>query len=134
MLKYLILFAAIVLAVFSARAQKITVLDKSDLQPIANVTVYNLQNNIVRITNDEGNADISDFAENDTLFFKHLAYQICKSAKKDLKAIQYKVLLTDNIIRLNEVVLSANKVEEQQNSLPQKIGIIKAKEIVMIFI
>ncbi len=131
MLKYLILFAAVVLAAFSACAQKITVLDKSDLQPVANVTVYNLQNNVVRITNDKGEADISDFAENDTLFFKHLAYQVWKSAKKDLKTIQFKVLLTDNIIRLNEVVLSANKVEEQRDDLPQKIGIIKAKEIAM---
>ncbi|MCK9618421.1 MAG: TonB-dependent receptor [Lentimicrobiaceae bacterium] len=115
--------------IYSVTAQQVTVYDKSDLQPIVNVSVYNQAKSAAEMTDAKGVAKLSAFKDNDTLFFKHIAYQEFKITKKALSQSKYKVYLADNIIRLDEVVLSANKFEEKKADIPHKIDIITAKQI-----
>jgi hemoglobin/transferrin/lactoferrin receptor protein len=110
-------------------AQKVTVYDRSDLQPVAEVTITNLQKTIMVVTDQAGTADLRSFGSHDTLVFTHVAYQPVNGRMDMLKDKEHKVYLTENIIKLDEFVVSANKVEEKKSNLPYTIEVIQAKQI-----
>lgn len=121
-----ILFTCIV---FSGWGQQVKVLDKSDLQPIGQVTVTNLQKSLVEVTDANGIADLSSFSDTALLTFSHVAFQPVSIKKSMLSGSSMKVYLTENIIRLDEFVFSANRTEEKKKDLPYKIEVIQAKDI-----
>lgn len=111
------------------KAQTIEVYDKSELKPIPSVTIYVEKSGTQVSTSQHGTADISAFGQNDTLTFRHLSYQPLRLTKKEIAEKNNKVFLTDAVIRLDEVVLSANKIEEAQRDVAARIDILPAKEI-----
>ena len=123
---YLLFF---LLPLLNSQAQQIVVLDKSDLQPISQVTISNFQKNLLVVTDVTGKADISAFSDTSMLHFSHVAYQTLNLKKIQLTGKAPKVYLTENVIRLDEFVISANKVQERKADLPYKIEVIPAKEI-----
>jgi hemoglobin/transferrin/lactoferrin receptor protein len=123
------IFSILLFSIFSLtiKAQTIKVVDKSDLQPIENVAVTS--NNLKTITNKKGEVDISVVGDNDIITFSHLSYQTVSLTKRSIIDAKYTVLLTDNVIKLNEVVLTANRFSEDKAGLPQKIEVITDKQI-----
>jgi len=119
----------IFLITLSVRSQQITVLDKSDLQPVGQVNITNVNKTVMTVTDDLGKADISAFGEHDSLFFTHLTFQNYVAIKSSLASLNYIIYMIENVISLDEFVISANKVEEKESDLPYKIDIIQAKEI-----
>jgi len=113
----------------SLQAQTVEVLDQSDLQPIQGVTIYVSRTHQQITTSQKGTADLSAFALDDTLSFRHLSYQPLRITRKDIASKNYKVYLTDAVVKLDEVVLSANKVEEYKRDIAAKIDVIPLKEI-----
>lgn len=111
------------------QGQKVRVLDRSDLQPVEGVTVTNQSQTIMVTTDATGNVDISAFQESEMVLFNHVAFQPSGIFKSDLKAANYTVYLTEDVIRLDEFVVSANKTEEKRSDVPNKIEIIQAKDI-----
>jgi hemoglobin/transferrin/lactoferrin receptor protein len=126
-LLFLIFF--LFLATLSSQAQKIKIVDKSDLQPIEKVTITNASKNIMVISDAMGGADLAEFADTDSLFFSHVAFQPQRSKRSAIIASGSIVFMIENIIRLDELVFSANRTEEKKNDLPYKIEVIPAKEI-----
>lgn len=126
-MKKLSLFISTVLLTVAGFAQTIKVIDKSDLQPIENVAVMGKVGSVT--TNKAGSIDISKFAQDEILIFKHVAYQMTTMSKKDIIAAGNVVMLTDNVIKLKEFVLSANKVLENKSDIPQRIDVINSKQI-----
>ena len=120
-------FLAAFLMTIITFAQNINVIDKSDLQPIVNVAVIGNTNTVT--TDKKGGVDISKFTQDEVLVFKHVSYQAIKITKKEILANGSIVMLTDNVIKLNEIVLSANKIEENKSDIPQKIEVISSKQI-----
>jgi hemoglobin/transferrin/lactoferrin receptor protein len=121
---FLIFFTA-----FSGYGQQVKVLDKSDLQPIGQVTVSNVQKTIMAVTDANGMADLSAFSDSALLLFSHVAFQSVNLKKAALSEKSMKVYLTENIIKLDEFVFSANRTEEKKSDLPYKIEVIQAKDI-----
>jgi len=80
------------------------------------------------VTNTDGVADISVFAAADSLIFNHVAFQPIRTVRAALtdKGIVY---MAENVIRLNEFVITGNRVEEKRSDLPYRIEVIQAKEI-----
>lgn len=110
-------------------AQHVKVLSASDLQPVSNCVIYNTSKAITATTNAQGVADISAFRNTDSLVFKHLSFTQAILAKTDVIAKNNIVYLSTAVIRLEEVVFSANKVEEKYSDLPVKIDILEARQI-----
>ena len=76
MTKKIILLGLICLALISRnRAQTVTIVDKSDLNPISNINITNQDKNRSAVTSIQGKADLSVFNINDTLTFSHISYQ-----------------------------------------------------------
>ncbi|MBL6950686.1 MAG: hypothetical protein ISR57_08600, partial [Bacteroidales bacterium] len=102
----------------SLHGQQITVLDKSDLQPIDQVSITNHNNNFLVVTNFRGEADLSEFSDSDSLFFTHIAFQPYITTKEHVMQTGGIVYLTDHIIRLDEFVISASRTREKKSDLP----------------
>ncbi|MBL7138340.1 MAG: TonB-dependent receptor [Bacteroidales bacterium] len=113
----------------SVMTQQVTVLDRSDLQPIDQVSVTNQSHNYLVVTNTLGKIDISGFEASDTLFFTHIAFQPYITTKKELSRPDARIYLTEHIIRLDEFVISANRTQQKKSDLPYKIETISAKDI-----
>lgn len=129
-MKYGLIFIYCFIFMLSAvYGQQVKVLDKSDLQPIGQVTISNLQKTVMVVTDANGWAELSSFADTATLTFSHLAFQSFSIKKANISGKPMKVYMTENIIKLDEFVFSANRTEEKKSGLPYKIEVIQAKEI-----
>lgn len=115
--------------VFASFAQKVQVLSSSDLQPVSECLIYNADKTTTTTTDNQGNADISIFRQDEILTFSHLSYVTIAIRKSQLKEDGYRLMLTPSVINLKEVVFSANKVEEKHSDLPVNINIISSREI-----
>jgi len=110
-------------------AQKVRVINKSDLQPINNCFIYNADRSITTNTDSQGIADISIFKSNDKLTFYHVSFVSVEFYKSDYTEKITDVALTMAVINLQEFVFSANKVEEKYTDLPVRIDIIPVRQI-----
>jgi len=81
------------------------------------------------VSNNLGKADLTAFSEHDSLFFTHVTFQSLRTTKIKLSASNYVVYLTENVINLDEFVITGNRAEEKRSDLPYKIEVIQAKEI-----
>lgn len=129
MTRQLIIAAWCSLLSIVAIGQKVTVYDRSDLQPVSQVTVTDNMKKILVVTDQSGTADLSAFSSSDSIRFTHVAYQKLATTMNALRNQNFKVYLTENIIRLDEFVISANKVEEKRSDLPYTIEVIQSKDI-----
>lgn len=119
----------LVLIAWNARTQTLTVLDNSDLQPIENVAIVNLQHSRTALTNQKGQANLSVFTPSDTLFFQHPSYQELILPFSALETAGYQVNLIQSTINLSEYVVSASKWEQKREEVPNRITSLKAKEV-----
>ena len=129
MKKLFLLIIIFLSAGVAAKAQKVKVLDRSDLQPIGQVNISNLSRSLLVVTNLSGVADLSGFNATDTLVFSHVAYSVVKTTKSALAQSNNTIYLTENVISLDEFVFSANKTEEKRSDLPYVIEVIQAKDV-----
>ena len=113
----------------SVFAQSIKVIDRSDLQPIENVSIESTNKTLSVSSNKNGLVDISAFTPDETIIFSHISYQLLKTTKQKILSNGGVVTLVDNIIKLNEIVVSANKTQENKADIPQKIDLITSRQI-----
>jgi len=113
----------------SSQAQTIKVVDISNLQSVENVAIFNLEHTKTALTNTIGQADISDFDQNDTLFFQHTSYQDLIMPFNEVARMDFLIGLAKSTVNLSELVVSASKWEQKREEVPNKISIIKVKEI-----
>lgn len=119
------LYIIAILAVFVSFAQKVKVVDQSTGKPILDVFIYHENKNDVAYTNDKGIADISHFPKG-LLFLRHPSYyqQSVAYLGSDLN-----LAFKEKIMSFNEVVISANKWEQEEESVTQQIMTVNKKTI-----
>ncbi len=109
----------------NAYSQFIEVLDASTLQPLEGVSIYNQEQQSV-ITNPRGKANLSIFADTDTLYFRYYGFdnkQILKTEAAEM------ILLSEKIFETEQVVVSANKWEQDKKEIPNEIVKVSQREI-----
>lgn len=109
-------------------SQKITIIDDVTAQPISNVAIFSNNPPLSTITNPRGVAEINIFKGLDSIYIKHLSY--------DMRVLTYKELVADKIvvlelsnISLDEVIISANRWEQQNREVPHKIEKMTQRDI-----
>ncbi len=110
-------------------AQEVTVVNSTDLSPVENVAVFNLDKTKSQLTNEKGKADLSIFSANDTLIFQHTGFFGCVMTTDHIRKMNYQVKLSKRTINLNPIIISAHKWEQKREEIPNKIVTISAKEI-----
>ena len=110
-----------------AYAQQLRVVDSETNKPIENVYIFDSHNSI--LSNKDGLADISNFTGKDFIYFQHPSYQNLKLDFTTLKDQKYIVELHSDIFPIQEVVVSANKWEQNIKEVPLRVHRIGKKEI-----
>jgi hemoglobin/transferrin/lactoferrin receptor protein len=123
---FVLLFLALIFAQI-LKAQNVKIIDKTDLTALNEVYIFSGNNYVV--TNEYGMAEISAFSPQDSILIQHRDYNTYKSSYEQLKNIDFFIRLTPNIIHVEEVIVSANRVEQNVKEVPNKIASIKKQEI-----
>ena len=126
------LFIVVVFTLFfitDNAAQSITVLSRSNNQPIPSVTIYNETKSKTIVTDFDGIADISIFSETETLHFIHISHITTSSTKSKILESSNVVYLEVDENQLSEVVISVSKWEQDKKDVTQKIVSITSDEI-----
>lgn len=110
-------------------AQKVRVISKSDLQPVSNCLITNREQTISVLTDNQGIADLSAFKKTEIIEFNHISFEPLEIPFSAFSSELTEIQLTETVINLKEIVLSANKVEEKTSDLPVRVDIITSKQI-----
>lgn len=116
---------------FALNAQEVQVIDKDSREPLPGVTILNDNRSKGVVTDANGKASLTSFSENATLIFRHSSYLEKRVKKQALEKQAWVVALTENIVQIQEVVVSANRWEQKQEDIPNDILAITAKEIAL---
>lgn len=128
MIKQFIVIIVILLS-FNSYSQLVTILDNSNLQPLKGVRVRNLKTGDFKITDTKGHADISTFADSDSIEFRAVGYITKIVSYNELKTFKFIFYMSEKTYSFDEVVISANKTEEEIKDLAQEVHVMKSKEL-----
>jgi hemoglobin/transferrin/lactoferrin receptor protein len=125
----LLFFLGFLLIVSVGWSQEITVLDADSRQPIANAVLYNSDKSRTTLTDFDGVCDLSKFNGTERITISHLGYQARVVTKNQLLKRGKRIFLMPQTEKLDEVVMSISKWEQQKKDIPQKISSISAQAI-----
>ncbi len=113
------------LLTFISFSQNALIVDDATGKPVVDVFIYHENKDDVAYTNEKGLADISGFPRG-LVFFQHPSFHMQSIAYlgNDLK-----VALKEKIMSFNEVIISANKWEQEEESVSQQIMTVSKKTI-----
>jgi hemoglobin/transferrin/lactoferrin receptor protein len=107
-------------------AQVIQVKNERTAVPIPQVLIYDSLSQHTVLTDLQGKADVSAFKDNSVLFFQHPSYELFSVSRSGLPTTIY---LSEKIIQTDQVVISANKWEQELSGIPQDIIAIEETQI-----
>ena len=110
-------------------SQIIEVRDKSSGTGIENVSIFNAELNKSTLTDSEGFADISIFSNADILNFQHPSYHELAISFDDLSKQGFSIELEEKIIKIDEVIISASKWEQNPDLIANTVTSINSKGI-----
>ncbi len=109
--------------------QTIRVVDKTTQQTIQGVAVYSDNQKVSSETNFKGEIDVSVYKSADIIYFKLIGYETAVYTYQQLESMKFKVELVEKRISLYEVIISANRWEENKLENPYRIEKIDMKEV-----
>jgi len=129
MKKITLLLAGIVCSL-SSQAQSITVVDKTTQRTIPGVVVYSNNPKASTLTNAKGKTDVSAFKSADSIFFRLVGYERAVYSYKQLVSLKFKVEIAEINISLGEIIVSANRREENKLETPNRVEKLDMKEVI----
>lgn len=128
--RYFFLFILIFFAnlfPFNTYSQIILVADNTDLQGIENVMLSCREKTV--FTDNKGNANISLFNFGDTILIQHPGYKSVIIPLKELEYYSFRIFMQEEVVNLKEIIVSANRWEQNKYEVPNLIETISVKEI-----
>lgn len=113
---------------FLSHSQIITISNQIG-QGISGVFIYHDKRSYTAFTDENGQADISHFPKDGYFHFQHTSYQNMQLEARELATASFRVQMTEKLTWFNELVISANKWEQNEKELAQQIGTIDRKEV-----
>jgi len=120
-------FTTLFINILLSNSQTIKVKNKVSKAPIPGVAVFNGDKTHSSITNFEGEANLDQFKNEETIYFRHLGF--LNKAIKKYKITNNTVLLESSTQDLDEIIISASKFEQIKRDIPKKIASVNAKTI-----
>jgi hemoglobin/transferrin/lactoferrin receptor protein len=125
--KNLLLTIILLFYIAQIHAQIIQVLNAETGQAIEGVLLFTKA--FSTQTDNLGKAKIDMFSPDDRILFKHSSYTIFQAEKTKIIKQGNIVWLNEDPIRLDEIVVSANRWEQSKAEIPNKIATINALEV-----
>ncbi len=112
----LLLFLPII---FTTEAQVVRVLDAGNDLPVSGVELKSISSEKFVLTNQQGKADISDLE--DSISVHHPSYQSKSISRKEITSSGNIIFLELKTIEISEIVISANRWEQNPKEIPNQI-------------
>ena len=125
---YCLIFWYVLFTIQSVQAQVITVVDQNTLQPIEDVLISNDDKSIALITNHLGKTPDQQLPENSLLTLNHPGYETTFINLDQLKASKFLIAIRQRIIMIDEVVIAANRWEQEKKYTPNRIVSIRPSQ------
>lgn len=126
MKKTLLLLLCLSAALFSY-SQTYLFKDAETQEFVADVAVFNQEKTKSKLSNAQGEVDLSIFNDNEAIFIQHPSYKPIRFKKSELN--ETTIFLEKEIFEIEEFVISAYRWEQNQNEIPNKITRITQQEI-----
>jgi hemoglobin/transferrin/lactoferrin receptor protein len=110
-------------------AQSLTIQSDDKNTPINDVTVTNLNQDQQQVTNNRGRAELAGFDAKDTLRIQHPRYRDITASIPELKRQGYTITMTEEVMPLDEVVVSATRWRQQRAEVPNKVKVLPEDDI-----
>lgn len=110
-------------------SQVVTVVDKNNDLGIDRVMISSIQPKALTFTNENGEADLSNFRGSERITFKTLGYKSTDFSYDELREMNFKIELDESNISFDQVVVSATKWRQDVRITPSKVASIPKKEI-----
>lgn len=120
-----LLFSLLIAFFFHSQAQSVHVVDNTGSRPVADAFIYHENKEDIAYTDENGDADIADFPTG-LIFIQHPSFHRQSVA---YFGSNIRIVLREKIMSFNEVVISANKWEQEEESVTQEIMSISKKTI-----
>jgi len=105
----------------------IYVRDGQTLEPIENAFVYS--DSVSSVTDFQGKVAFGLYRAVRRINVQHASYQLESISMEELEKAEYTIYLKESKVSLDEVVLSANRWEQNKRDIPLKIAQISQKEV-----
>jgi hemoglobin/transferrin/lactoferrin receptor protein len=128
-MKHLYMAISAMLLSHMAFSQIIQITDQSTLQTLSGVAIYSEPSKLNAMTDQKGEADMTAFKKEEKIILRSIGYMPLVLSIKELEAMAYRIKLQSSSLKLDEVVVSANRFEEKVADVPQQIQVIKAKDL-----
>lgn len=110
--------------------QTLKVRESSTHLPITNVSIIFQQDKKLLLTDENGQVAIGNLPKGEVLSLSHPSYQAISVSNDELVASEYIVYLTENVVQIDEVIVSANRWEQNRDDIPNDILQVTAKDVV----
>jgi hemoglobin/transferrin/lactoferrin receptor protein len=107
-------------------AQKITIIDEITQEEIPNVLIYSSKTKI--LSSIKGDFDLQNFSPGEVLNFKYASYLELKLSFEELLKLKI-VELKQDPLSLDDVIVTANRWEEEKRNVPFKIEKLNLKDV-----
>lgn len=112
-------------------AQKLIAKDKTSETPIEGITLISYSPQVIIVTNNEGQVDISPFKNSVKIEVRGMGFETISTTYTELVARNGEIRLQPVNFNLDEVVVAATRWQQPYNEVPGKISKISAKEILL---
>ena len=114
-----------------ATAQIVTIKDQESDEPIEMATLMTDNGKTFAATDDNGQADISDFEGAENIEIRSLGYETVQMSFAEMKAASFEVKLNSTNVNLDAVVVSATRWSQETRDVPSKVVSISAKSVAL---
>ncbi len=111
------------------KAQTLQLIDYANGNVIPDVLIYNLDRTKFKTTDQNGQADISEFSDGESMIFSHASYIKVVIKKRELISSGYTLELHSRVLNLDEYVISAIKRPEKSRETANRVQPISMKDI-----
>lgn len=129
MKKLFIYLIFLIIRTTNMQAQVVAVYDKATMQPAFPVAVSATNRNEIINVMENGMADISVFKNHETIMFSSPAFETYITSYSEIAKNNFKIFLTEKIVRLEEVIISSSRFDEKKTDVSRQVEVISYKEI-----
>ncbi len=126
-MRILLIAVSIILFVNHLNAQTIQVLNSGTGQPVEGVVL--VSDHFSTQTDLNGKASTDRFSDSESILFKHSSFVEVRLTKQKILKEGKIVWLNENPIKLDEIIVSANRWKQSKTEIPNKINTISKAEV-----
>ena len=110
-------------------SQTITIKDKDSGDLLESVTLASEDKKIYIVTNNKGQADVSDFVGINKIIIQSFGYETQVVSYNQLELASFQLILVPSLLAMDEIIVSSNRWKQHTRDIPVKITSISKKDI-----